>query len=330
MASREQLLRTLGVRWWQRVAWGELQTFAVLAMLLWILHAEGSRGYRWTFAAMVCCSALVMLWQLVLVIARFWYAPAEDLRWAGADHRERVLGARAVLPADPPAGWSKPILRRASATWTVETGSETVAVTLVKRGEIVHARVIIAPLADAAAVADARCAEILRPMRDVTEFAESEPYPQWPQARVWLAVLRDTPLPIPVPKAPPKAREPELSPHLVAARQYLPQKLPVGWSVPMAVTSTHGTEWSDGAWAIGVEDQLVLAALVTSKGRVKLMVAIIRGDGERASESAALDVLRHFRGVLEFVETTGGDDVPGGMLYLGELPMSGTKPASVN
>jgi len=179
-------------------------------------------------------------------------------------------------------------------------------------------------------VNDARCSAILGEMRLVSEFAEAEPYAKWPSARAWLGTLPEFELPAPVPSKPPVVREPDLSPHLVAARKYLPAKLPPGWSVPMAVTSSYGTEWSAGAWAIGVDDQLVLAALVTSKGRVKLMVAIIRPDGSRASESEALRVLKHFRGVLEFVESPGAEDAPGSVFYLGELPASPAKPASVN
>src|SRR5579859_1876054 len=322
MASREQRFRELGIRWWHRIGWPDLVVVVVSAV------AVASTVARWTGGRLdvtvLAVASVVAMAHAYTLTLRLRFAEAEELVPRTTEYAERMARTREVLPAEPPPGWSRPVRPQRSLAWHVRTEAELVSVTVVRRGGVPVARVLIAPREGDALVGDARCEAILGKMRLVGEFAEAEPYAKFPTARAWLGALPEFELPAPVPAKPPAVREPELSPHLVAARKYLPAKLPAGWSVPVAITSSYGTEWSSGAWAVGVDDQLVLAALVTSKGRVKLMVAIISADGSRASEGEALRVLRHFRGVLEFVESPGAEDAPGSVFYLGELPASPT------
>jgi hypothetical protein len=75
----------------------------------------------------------------------------------------------------------------------------------------------------------------------------------------------------------------------------------------------------------------MLACLCTSKGRVKLAVTIFRPDGEEVTEGTALELLRQFRGVLEFVQTdTSEDPPPRRCTYLGELQPARAERAMLN
>jgi hypothetical protein len=322
------------VRLLRRIGWsdaGMAVAMALLAALVLRQAGDDVARMRWGDLLLAALACFVSLSHLLKMIWRFAFTPPEELGTPWEEFDGRMDRTRKILPEDPPPGWTAPVRARGEVKWDVDTGNERVSVALVKRGGVFLARVVVAPREGQAPVSDARCLEALRAMRGMPAFVEAEPFPASPEARVWLAMLPESRLPVKVPAALPAPQEPELSPHLVAARKHLPDKLPFGWSVPMAVTSDHGTEWRDGAWAFGVDhEQLVLACLCTSKGRVKLMVAIIRGDGTRASESDALEVLKHFRGVLEFVETPGGDDAPGSVLYLGELRPGRSERAALN
>jgi hypothetical protein len=110
--------------------------------------------------------------------------------------------------------------------------------------------------------------------------------------------------------------------------------VPTGWSVPIAITEDHGMDWKDGAWMMGAGEEVLIACLCTSKGRVKLAVTIFRGDGQEVSEGTAMELLRQFRGVLEFVQTDSTEDspeeaeegAPRRYTYLGELqPVRGQR-----
>ena len=204
--------------------------------------------------------------------------------------------------------------------------TEGCALTIARRHGLTAVRVYVTGRGAQEPVSDARCAEILAHIRHVGEFIEGEPDEDYPQARVWIGVPVGQRPRWRVPKSIPPPRERALSPHLVAARKYLPQRLPRGWSVPVAIADDHGTEWKDGAWMIGTsDDRFLIACLVTSKGRVKLSVTFFGADGEEVSEGAAVEMLRHFRGVLEFAQTEATSDegeVPT-RTYLGEIAPEG-------
>jgi hypothetical protein len=269
---------------------------------------------------------------------RIW-AVEDKLRRRGEARRSRkpsrvgrLLEARDFLPEEPPAGWSRPIALRGESMWKVETDTELIGLVLERETWMWAIKVFILPRTGKTPVSDARCAEILRHVQHVGEFIEGDEAPDCPEQRKWVAVAPGLRPRWRVPAAPPTPREHPLSPHLAAARKYLPQKLPAEWSVPVAITADHGTEWKDGAWMIGTSDErLMLVTLVTSKGRVKLSVSIFQPDGGEVSEGCAVEMLRHFRGVLEFAQTE--PVVEDGVLiraYLGELAPEGGARAMLN
>jgi hypothetical protein len=97
--------------------------------------------------------------------------------------------------------------------------------------------------------------------------------------------------------------------------------------VPIAIGDDHGTEWKDGAWMIATtDDRFMIVFLVTSKGRVKLSVTFFGTDKMEVSEGSAAEMLRHFRGVLEFAQTEvteGSPEAVSTRTYLGELAPEG-------
>jgi hypothetical protein len=208
-----------------------------------------------------------------------------------------------------------------------DTKTECVALTTERKRGLTGVKVFIAGKGTMEPVSDARCTEILGHIRNVGEFFEAEPDEDHPAVRLWFAVPEAARPQWPVPKSIPPPRERELSPHLVAARKYLPQRLPTGWSVPVAIGDDHGTEWKDGAWMIATPgDWFMIVFLVTSRGRVKLSVTFFASDGAEVSEGAAAGMLRHFRGVLEFAQTEVTEGTPEAVAtrtYLGELAPEG-------
>jgi hypothetical protein len=244
-----------------------------------------------------------------------------------SNRTDRLLDTRNLLPEEPPPGWSRPRAPRGARYWVVDAGSETLRVELHRQGPSTAAKVLIFQHGTTEPVSDARCAEILEHVQHVTEFFETDGYPDWPGARAWVGFTRRMRPRWPVPASVPAPRERELSPHLVAARKYLPQKLPAGWSVPIAIGDDHGTGWKDGAWMIGTtDDWFMIVFLVTSRGRVKLSVTFFGGDGHEVSEGSAAEMLRHFRGVLEFAQTEvteGSPDMVPMRTYLGEIAPEG-------
>jgi hypothetical protein len=243
-----------------------------------------------------------------------------------------LLQARDFLPEEPPEGWSIPLAIGGSHRWMLDTKKETVALVLSRQRWMMAVKVFISGLGAKEPVSDARCAEILAHMRNVGEFIEAAADKEYPEIRVWVAIPTGIRPRWRVPRSIPAPRERELSPHLVAARKYLPQKLPDGWSVPVAIGDDHGTEWKDGAWMIGTTDErFIVVCLVTSRGRVKLSVTFFGADAIEMSEGAAVDMLRHFRGVLEFAQTEAvhEGEVPT-RTYLGEITPDGGVRAVLN
>jgi hypothetical protein len=125
----------------------------------------------------------------------------------------------------------------------------------------------------------------------------------------------------PIPAEPPTLRGKPLAPHLIAARRHLPVMPPPGWSAPMAIDDLGG------AWLIEPDDDCrILACLATVKERVVLAVTILPPANEAVAEGHALEHLRHFRDVGEFVPEDVEDQMPGARLYLAELRTGAAQP----
>lgn len=318
-----------------RRAWFWILAAGVAAGLGWLLaFAERSgvlerRTVGMVLLGLLCvCVGGVAAIGLVLWLLRDSKFPELKPPERGPDVK-RIYFMREFLPETPPPGWSVPVAPRGTNRWVVDTGDERIVALLEQEAGLCAFRVTVARH-DRAEITEARGLEILGHFRGVGEFVEGAQMTDRPSARTWIAIPRGLRPKWRVPKAPPEPREPELSPHLVAARKYLPERVPKGWSVPIAITDDHGMDWKDGAWMMGAGEEVIIACLCTSKGRVKLAVTIFRGDGQEVGEATALELLRQFRGVLEFVQTDsseeGEEDAPKRCTYLGELqPVRGER-----
>lgn len=288
------------------------------------------------------CSFVLLCTTYVEKLGRLLEEERETPEGRAAEARERrkaslvsrLLQARDFLPDDPPEGWSRPVAVGGSHRWTVDTDDEVLALVLERERWMMAIKVYIRGRGSEEPVGDARCKEILSHVKHVGEFIERDVDPAFPETRSFVAVPTDQRPRWKVPGGLPALRERRLSPHLVAARKYLPQKLPAGWSVPVAIGDDHGTEWKDGAWMVGTEDEeLMIVCLVTSKGRVKLSVSFFRPDATEITEGSAVEMLRHFRGVLEFVQTEAVAPAEGEVptrTYLGEIAPEGGQRVMLN
>jgi hypothetical protein len=236
--------------------------------------------------------------------------------------RRRLMNALQYLPAALPAGWSEPMSVKGTVAWTfaVKDAIATVWTVAGDVGPSLH--VALARKGGEGRVSDVEALEVFGAFVDVTEFVEVESAPSrvlqtHPLARAWMALPREVAAALPRPERLPVPDEKPLNQHLIAARKHLPEKLPFGWSVPVAVTDKY-EGWDDGAWMVEDDDAVVIACLVTSRGRVKLAVTIFHPDQSDVTEARAMAVLKHFRGISEFVQTDA-TGVQGGRMYLGEI-----------
>ncbi len=287
----------------------------------------------WDLAAIVCGLLVVFIAYLGLrdpfrdrvTLALAWL-PGEAPKYLNV-----LQQVRDFLPWPAPEGWSVSRAFVGRGERVVDTRSERLRVTLIRRVEQSLLRVVIAPREGTAPVTDDRCAALLAPFRGVTAWTESDPYRDSARSdRVWLGSLAVRPPTHEPPSRPRTPRAPQLSPHLLAARRHLPTRLPWRWSVPVALTRETGAEWTDGAWMFRVDgDIAVLVNLVTDESRVKLAVTFLWPSGESPNEATALDVLRHFRDVTEFVQCKDEDEaMPTGCTYLGEIALGGEADAA--
>ncbi len=282
------------------------------------------------FAALLTGPGLVALLVGLVLVRDRW----RDLRDGQAQLLGKAVPLRSTrsarltlalqfIPFPPPEGWSRPVSPRGTVMWHFQTPGEDVAVwvVLARYGPKVYAA--LARRGSAEHVDDARALEVLGHLQDVTEFIEVEETPsavaeRLPGARTWLALERDAAAAMARPPKAPVPVDAKLNEHLRAARRYLPAKLPVGWSTPVAFTEP-AEGWDDGAWMIDDDDVVILACLVTAQGRVKLAVTIFCPDQTVVTEARAMDVLKNFRGVSEFEQTDLEEGIAGARMYLGEL-----------
>jgi hypothetical protein len=174
-------------------------------------------------------------------------------------------------------------------------------------------------------VTDVRAGEILSVLRGVGPFAEVRHPPEdllrrYPAVRTWIGWPKES-----IPHAKLPAQEPvvidkPLNAHLLAVRSHLPDKLPAGWSPPLAITeAVPDSAWKHGAWLIHADALCIVAALTRAQGRADLMVLLFHPDGTSVSEGRASNTLRHFQGIDEFAQTECGPAAPSGARrYLGQ------------
>jgi hypothetical protein len=239
--------------------------------------------------------------------------------------RDALCFASVYLPAKPPAGWSQPLCPLGCNAWMVRAAGEELLVSMDLRGNAAHVRVIISPPpGQTQPVSDMRCAEILANLPNVVTWAEAEleenqtnlPRSTHRAARIWLgapcAPLRRRGAP-PVPGVAdvPSPNLPPLSDLLVEVRRHLPDKLPDGWSIPVANPA-------EDVWLYEVDHLTAIVGFCSTENGVKLHVALIASPEDQVTETFALRVLKRFRDVGEFVALPCGEE-PQIRTYLGEL-----------
>jgi hypothetical protein len=273
----------------------------------------------------------------LFMVALFWLdlheRPRPDGRRAypfdGRSPLARLYRLRDFLPEEPPSGWSVPFRLRDQDSWIMDAGDEGLMLRLERSGPFWAVRAFITTRGGAPLPSDGRCAEILGQLRGLGEWMECNPG-DCPATRVWLAFPRAQRPRFRVPEGLPWPPEAAGNPALAAARKYLPDKLPEGWSLPVAVTGDHGTGWKKGGWIMAVDETLMaIVALCTSEGRERLAVALFHRDGSEVGDAEAVDVLRHFRGVYEFAQSERSAD-ESFVAYFGEISAKRRDPATLN
>jgi hypothetical protein len=226
------------------------------------------------------------------------------------DAWKRVFRAHDFLPEKQPPGWSVPFKLRAEESWAMDVGDEGLLVRLQRRGPFWLLRAFITTRGGGRLANDSRCAEILSHLQGLGEWLESDAG-AFPATRVWAAFPRAQRPRFDVPEDLSWPPEPAGKPRLAAVRKHLPEKLPEGWSLPVALADDHGTGWTDGGWLMAVDETLMaIVSLCTSDGREKLAVALFHRDGSDVGDAEAVDVLRHFRGVHEFSQGKRAAEAP--------------------
>lgn len=236
------------------------------------------------------------------------------------DDAKVLLFLSKFLPETQPPGWSRPIAPRGRTDWIIQAGDEQVIVAPRMRGEQTLAiRVaIVPPKGTAVPVSEERCREILSCLPGVTEWAEVEGPRARSSTRFWYGAadgmrpkFTDREIPDELPK--PRGRAPSWM--AVELRRHFPEKLPSDWGVPIAMANGMG-------WIFEAPPFVVMMGFCTIADRVKLIVTLIEGRGEKQTEEAAMSVLSKFRNVSEFVPE-GDPEFP--HMYLGELAAGGTQ-----
>jgi hypothetical protein len=143
---------------------------------------------------------------------------------------------------------------------------------------------------------------------------------RYPAVRTWVFWPKESIAHVKLPAQEPVVIDKPLNAHLRAVRSHLPDKLPAGWSPPLAITEVlPDSAWKHGAWLIDDDDLCIVAALTRAQGRADLMVLLFHPDGTSVNEGRASNTLRHFQGIDEFAQTECGPGTPAGArLYLGQ------------
>jgi hypothetical protein len=243
-----------------------------------------------------------------------------------ADRRRRLNKALAFFPEPLPANWSSVLSPLDTVLCRVVVDGDVVLYAWTSRYDVGDRFfVTLTHEREAHAVDDTRAAEILTHFRGVTAFAELAKTPgsqldRLPGARTWVSLPLETVRAMPVPSAAPELSTTPLNAHLAAIRRHLPLKLPPGWAVPLAVTEQR-FGWKHGAWFIEHEGVVSIVIMFLSGGRPKLSVTLFRPDHGEVGEFDAMEVLKHFRGVREFLQTemTDPEQIPGARSYVSEI-----------
>jgi hypothetical protein len=300
--------------------------FVLVGVTVW----DGFKHSPRAVSDVVCAAA----WTAVAAygLVGLWLAPLLDDRPVSLrelatrpKRMQQLLELLELLPEKTPAGWVGPVnLKSTAGCWTaVSNGAVIIAYFVDHEPPVRHFLVTLASK-DATSISDDRAAEILTHFRGIGPFMEMDFTPdalaeRFPHTRTWVALPYETIRKMSVPATRPAILDTPLNAHLRAVRERLPAKLPMGWSVPIAVPDGPDDYEGDGAWLVDEDDATFIVQLVTSEGRTKLYVTIFHPAGEPVSEARAQGILVHFRGVSEFVQREDDGSIAGARTFLGEI-----------
>jgi hypothetical protein len=244
-----------------------------------------------------------------------------------------------LLPARPPASWGP--YEASGETWICDIDGEIRMVATVTdptargKGKVY---VSLGPIRkETGRVTDERARELLADFRGVGEFGEAaramaeefgemagalaeEQLRQRPLLRLYIARYQET-APTLTPSRLTRPKDEPLDDLLVQARQHLPEKLPEGWTTPVAVFDDEADEGKqpEGAWMFEADGAVVMMALCSSNGVVKLSVGFSQASLEPVHEWQAIGVLKHMRHIREFKQTAAPEDTPTIRVFLGDI-----------
>jgi hypothetical protein len=311
-----------GLRLRRRIARAFFQGLAVLGLVFiaWGAWRTGmTRGaiglalFALTTAALSCGAVSI------------WLAPILDERPERSKHRmppspgrdERLRRALEFLPEPRPAGWTRPFSPKLTRTWLAFSTDVAIVWWVIEDDEIGDVLYVALTSRDLQRrVADERVGDILAQFRSVGPFAEMLTTPaslseKYPAARTWVALPYETLARLTIPDRPAKWVDEPLDEYLAATRRHLPDKLPEGWSTPVAFDGRDDV--LEGlCWMIGDRDVVMVVNLIDADDRQELAVTLFQPDGTRAAEEPARRALAHIRGVGAFApaDMDPSDDGP--------------------
>lgn len=312
-----------------KLTFGGLLTLAIVVggSWAWVGFRQGPR------AAWAVCFVAVATAFAAYGLVGLWMAPLLDDRPVslrefalGPKRMKRMADLLELLPEETPTGWSGPINPKPTdGCWIALSGGAAIIAYFTDESYGRHFFVTLGSK-DPGSISDDRAADILTHFRGVGPFMETAFTPDviaqsFPQIRTWVALPYETIKNLPIPAIPPAILDTPLNAHLRAVRKHLPTKLPEGWSVPLAVTHVDDAvadQWA-GVWIVMDDDAVFILQLVGSLDRAKLCVIVWHPSGETVTEARAHDILRHFRGITEFVQCGDDGSIAGARTYLGKI-----------
>ncbi len=235
---------------------------------------------------------------------------------ASRDRDTRLRLALEFLPEPRPAGWTRPFSPRGTVCWLAFAADVAVFWWVLDDDQIGTFLYVALTSRDLQRpVAHEHVGDILAQFRFVGPFAEMLTTPtdlatKYPAARTWVALPYETLAGLTVPEKPVKWVDDPRNDYLAKVRAHLPDKLPEGWSTPVAFDGSSDL-LEAMCWLITAGD-VVLVIMGIGEDVRELTVTVFLPEGRRATEEQARRVLAHFRGVGAFApaDMDPSDDGP--------------------
>ncbi len=231
---------------------------------------------------------------------------------------------RGFIPRSPPSGWSAPVAPLGGCDWTFTADGQDVLVQLDCRGvDAVCVRVtILPPEGTTEPPSDARCREVLGRLVGIRMWIEllGSGSGRLQSSRAWVGMPDEQPKGAngQLPERLPEVEGRVVSQTASELRRHLPEKLPRGWSVPVAMPSDDG-------WIFQAAPFVVMLGFRTVLDRTKLFV-LLEPSAKRkhpVTWEEVIGVLRHLRNVRDFVPDGERKERAVPLSFTGEITRDG-------